>query len=76
MNSGEYLCMAILQSSGVIWELQGDHNVQIMQLWGFKISVPTNIAQMGINTSPSPSRRRFTTIYLKTQGVTTNYSKL
>ena len=53
------------QSSGVIWALQRDHNVWIMQLYGFKISAPIKTAQAGITTSPSPSRKGFRFDYLK-----------
>ena len=59
MNSRGYLNAAISTiKRHRFGRLQGNHNIQIMQLCRSQISVPTMIPQAGINTPPSPSRRR------------------
>ena len=63
MDSGGYLCMTIPTIKRRDLDGYEIHNVQIMQLWRFKISTPTMTAQADINTPPSLSRKMLASDY-------------
>ena len=53
MNSGRYLGITILQSSGVIWVVIRRSKHANHTFMGLRISAPTKIVQAGVNTPPS-----------------------
>jgi len=64
IDSDRYLCMTIPTfKQARFGRLQGDHNVQIMQLYRCEIFPPTMTAHASINTSPSLSRKGLASDY-------------